>query len=210
MQIAASRTRTATIPWNTGAEVPAENKADANRIKSELNDARITAQDGIDRAEKWNPGWSFDQDADPSRILRTSSQYSEQSLEVVMNAEGEPSSLQTRDDEDFVKASFDDRGDVQSLHSYFETDNGSSENLEVQINENGTLTYTITETGEFAEDDTSLNSFPSGGYEGPDGAYDEYDQGRYDDGPDAIYNEWDNGRGSYFDGPDGRTYYDPY
>lgn len=190
----------------------------------ELRDADITARQTLRRADRWERDWSEDLDASPQRVHRTSDAYGEQrSVSVETNDEpgqyARPSKLVEEKVGKHKTTAYFEGGEVVRLEQKLHGFDGGVEDMTIEVNkEDHTVTYTIHETGEFAlqplgyqlaggssSDDSG--SIPSGG---PDGAYDEWDNSNRGGGPDDVYDEYDNGRGYYFDGPDGRTSYDPY
>ena len=222
MQATAIKTQKMTMPWGGGHTYSKEQKEIAQEVRREIQDAYSTARDTLSRSEKWKPGWTFDLDPSPNRVERTSDEYGEHRSVIAATSNPEsqfhpPSYLRTEDNDSSLEAKWDD-GKLTFLKSTLDSDIGTAE-LTIEINpETGTLTYHSTKTGEFAKERQQVSGGPGGsgssesdyGHVGPDGVYNEWDNSNRGGGPDAIYNEWDNGRGSYYDGPDGRYYYDPY
>lgn len=207
-----TRTRTITLPWGNGESTARADRGDEARVRHEIQDARSTASDTLSRSEKYRPGWTFDLDPSPSRVVRTSSQYEEQMIAVEADgpdSDSPASFLRVNGDSSSTRATFAN-GELVTLDGFLKTDEGT-EQISIKVNDNGTLTYSVTETAPEGSDFFTEPYQATSVSSGPDDVYDEWDNGRSDtSGPDAIYNEWDNGRGYYFDGPDGRTSYDPY
>lgn len=204
----APRTYTITLPYGSGEPTPREHRGDEARVRAEMRDAQHTAQDTLSRSEKWESGWTFDLDPSPNRVVRTSGEGEDQQI-VVAEADGDmdtPKSLTTANgDRHSMSAQFEN-GEVVSMTGFLKSDEGGTEEFSIKVNpDNGTLTYTVTETGDMISEPAAFLSSS-----GPDDVYDEWDNSRGGSGPDHVYDEWDNGRGYYFDGPDGRTSYDPY
>lgn len=224
MQTTPIRTKQVTMPWGGGQTYNQEQQEIAREVREEIQDAYSTARETLARSEKWEPGWTFDQDPSPARVERTSDEYGQRRSVVAESADPtgkstSPSFLKTESGGSTLEARWSD-GQLTSLKSSLESDIGSAD-LSIEINpETGTLTYSSTKTGEFAvvREKTVPTDYGSGGYDrsesgpyvGPDGVYNEWDNSNRGGGPDSVYNEWDNGRGSYYDGPDGRHSYDPY
>lgn len=220
------------LPYLDLSSVPREHRREAERVRLELQDVDITARQALENAERWDPYWSEDLDPKPGRVYRTREAYGEkESIAVETNDPPgkcqRPSKLvQQKEGHHKSTALFNKKGEVTRIEQTLQGHDGVEEMTIVVNRKTNTITYTIHETGEFAleplgyprsSSGAGTSQFPSeaestgsrGGC-GPDDVYNEWDNSRRGGGPDEVYNEWDNGRGSYFDGPDGRTSYDPY
>lgn len=217
------------LPYLDMGSLPPQHRREYERVRLELQDADITARQTLERAERWDPQWSSDLDPDPKRVHRTREAYGEKESIAVEthDAPGKyqrPSKLvQEKAGRHSSTALFNKKGEVTRIEQTLHGHDGGVEEMTIVVNrKTNTITYTIHETGEFALEPLGYprSGSASGGSDevrsdrpggsGPDDVYDEWDNSRRDGGPDAVYDEWDNGRGYYFDGPDGRTSYDPY
>lgn len=215
------------MPYRSMKPVPQEHRRQYERVRMEIQDAEITARQTLERGDRWDRDWSDDLDPSPQRVFRTSDSYGEErSISVETKETGtyaRPSKMvEEKVGKHKTTAHFED-GQVVRLEQKLHGFDGGVEDMTIEVDrENHTVTYTIHETGEFAlqplqfqlSGDNSSGqggTYPSDGNgAGPDGVYDEWDNSNRGGGPDSVYNEWDNGRGYYYDGPDGRTSYDPY
>lgn len=228
-----TRSYSLTLPYGNLGAVPRQHMREYERVRNELQDVDITARQALENAERWDRNWSDDQDPSPQRVFRTSEAFGEkESIEVLSNDPAgkyqRPSKLvQEKEGHHKSVALFNKKGEVTRIDQTLQGHDGGVEQMTILVNrKTQTITYSIHETGEFALEPLGYpksnpssgggEASPSGGVgegrrgSGPDDVYDEFDNSRRGGGPDEVYNEWDNGRGSYFDGPDGRTSYDPY
>jgi hypothetical protein len=232
MKTLPARSYTLTLPYHSLEAVPREHLREYERVRQELQDVDITARQALERADRWDPNWSDDLDPSPKRVLRTSEAYGEkQSIMVeTKDAPGRyqrPTKLVQEKVGQHKSTAYFKNGEVTRVEQTLHGHDGGVEEMTIAVNrKTNTVTYTIHETGEFAleplgypslssrpdsGESSSGGSYPvGGGGSGPDDVYDEFDNSRRGGGPDDVPNEWDNGRGYYFDGPDGRTSYDPY
>jgi hypothetical protein len=236
MNTVPTRSYSLTLPYHSSTGVPRAHQREYERVRNELQDVDITARQALERAERWQPNWSEDLDPSPKRVFRTSEAHGEkQSLAVeTQDAPGKyqrPSKLvQEKEGHHKSTALFNNKGEVTRIEQTLRGHDGGVEEMTIVVNrKTNTITYSIHETGQFALEPLGYPSAssrsgagsgagecPEGardrdrGGSGPDDVYDEFDNSRRGGGPDEVWNEWDNGRGSYFDGPDGRTSYDPY
>lgn len=226
-----TRSYSLTLPYLRTAPVEREHRKQSERVHHEIQDAEITARQTLQRAERWDPNWSSDLDPSPKRVFRTSEAHGEKRSIAVETKDGpgdyqRPSKLvEEKEGHHKSTALFNAKGEVTRIDQTLRGHDGGVEEMTIVVNrKNSTITYTIHETGAFALEPLGYpepatrsrageGSMPdsAGGYgHGPDDVYDEFDNSRRGGGPDHVYDEWDNGRGYYFDGPDGRTSYDPY
>lgn len=219
MQSVPSRSYSLTMPYHSMTPVAREHRREHERVRMELQDAEITARQTLREADRWDRDWGEDLDPSPQRVYRTNESHGEKrSIEVETNDPAgkyqRPSKMiQEKEGSHKTVAYFED-GEIVRLEQRLHGHHGGVEDMTIEVNrDNHTVTYSIYETGEFANEPLGfqLHSTPGGSGSGPDGSgYDEWDNSNRGGGPDEVYNEWDNGRGYYFDGPDGRTSYDPY
>jgi len=216
MQSVPSRSFSITMPYHSMKPVPREHRRAYERVRNELQDADTTARRTLQRADRWDRDWTSDLDPSPQRVHRTSEAYGEKrSVEVETFDEAGPYQRPSKLVEEKVgkhksTAYFED-GRVVRLEQTLHGHHGGVENMTIQVNPaEHTVTYTIHETGEFALQPSGIEPRDTPSGSGPDDVYDEWDNSDRSGGPDEVYDEWDNGRGYYFDGPDGRTQYDPY
>lgn len=227
MQTVPTRSYSITLPQYSLSGVPREYRREQARIRSEISDAEITARTELRSADRYKSDWSSDLDPSPQRVHRTSDSYGEQRMIAVETTDEpgpyqQPSKMVKEKEGRHKTTAFFEDGQVVRLEQVLHGHDGGVENMTIEVNnDTNTVTYTINETGEFALSsiDFPVDSSEGGAVSGPeprpsgsgpDDVYDEWDNSRGGSGPDHIYNEWDNGRGYYFDGPDGRTSYDPY
>jgi hypothetical protein len=221
MQTLPSRSFSINMPYHSMEPVPREHRRAYERVRMELQDASVTARQTLQRADRWDRDWTSDLDPSPQRVHRTSDTYGEhRSIEVETQDDpgqyARPSKMIEEKVGKHKTTAFFENGEVVRLEQKLHGHDGGVEDMVIEVNPDHTVTYTIHETGEFALQPMSyeLSSGPSGsgsgGGSGPDGVYDEWDNSNRGGGPDSVYDEYDNGRGYYFDGPDGRTSYDPY
>lgn len=224
------RSYTFTLPYSRTAPVAREQRKQSERVHHEIQDAELSARRALQQAERWDPNWSSDLDPSPQRVYRTSEAHGEKRAISVETKDGpgnyqRPSRfVEEKEGHHKSTALFDAKGQVTRIDQTLRGHDGGVEEMTIVVNrQTNTITYAIHETGAFALEPigypepasrskagTSSSEPSTGGGHGPDDVYDEWDNSRRGDGPDHVYNEWDNGRGSYFDGPDGRTSYDPY
>jgi hypothetical protein len=228
-----TRSYSLTLPYHYGSKpVPAEHRRQYDRVRSELESASLTARQTLQEADRWDRDWSDDLDPSPKRVFRTSDAHGEQRTVAVetKDAPGKyqrPSQLVEEHVGHHKSTVLFDKGEVTRLEQFLIGHDGGTEKMLIEVNRKAnTIAYTIHETGQFAleplaypvpsqrssaSSSSESGSYPAGGGgSGPDDVYDEWDNSRRGGGPDEVYNEWDNGRGSSFDGPDGRSSYDPY
>lgn len=233
MNTLATRSYSLTLPYLGLGSEPPEHRRESERVRLELQDVDITARQSLERAERWDPQWSDDLDPSPRRVYRTKEAYGEKESIAVETKDPpgkyqRPSKLvQEKEGHHKSTALFNKQGEVTRIEQTLHGHDGGVEEMTIVVNrKTNTITYSIHETGQFALEPLGYPrpaSANSGGSDvpaesgergrggcGPDDVHDEWDNSRRNDGPDAVYDEWDNGRGSSFDGPDGRTSYDPY
>ena len=225
-----SRSYSITMPFRSMTPVAREHRREYERVRMEVQDAEVTARQTLRQGERWERDWTPALDPSPQRVLRNSDAYGEQrSISVeTTDAPGpyaQPSRMvQEKVGHHKTTAHFEG-GQVVRLEQRLHGSDGGVEDMTIEVNrDEHTVTYTIHETGEFALQPLGYQisgGSASGGVgggsssspvdgSGPDGVYDEWDNSNRGGGPDSVYDEWDNGRGYYYDGPDGRTSYDPY
>ncbi len=222
-----SRSYSLTLPYNSLTPVPAQHRRQSERIRCELESASLTARRALDEADRWDREWSDDLDPSPKRVFRTSDAYGEQRTLAVetKDAPGKyqrPSKLVEEKVGHHKSTVLFEKGEVQRLEQLLVGSDGGTEKMLIEVDrKNQTVRYTVHETGGFALEPlgypsssirSRTDSLSEGGPvgSGPDEVYDEFDNSRRGGGPDDVSNEWDNGRGYYYDGPDGRSSYDPY
>ena len=228
MQALSSRSYSITMPRHSLSGVPQEHRRAYERVRMELQDADISARQTLQSADRWERDWSDDLDPSPQRVHRTSDAYGEERSVTVETQDkpGEYARPSVYVDEKVGKhkttAHFEN-GEIVRLEQKLHGSDGGVEDMIIEVDrENHTVTYTIHETGEFAEQPLGFQIFsgstgatgsPSesaGGHIGPDGVYDEWNNSNRGGGPDEVYHEWDNGRGYTYSGPDGTYSYDPF
>lgn len=229
MSALSSRSYSITMPRHDLSGVPREHRRAYERVRMELQDTEISARQTLERADHWDRDWTSDLDPSPQRVHRTSNAYGEE-RSVTVETQDEPGRyarpsmfVEEKVGKHKTTAHFEN-GEIVRLEQKLHGSDGGVEDMTIEVDrENHTVTYTIHETGDFAEQPLGYQIFSgnsgggsgspsesSTGYTGPDGVYDEWDNSNRGGGPDEVYNEWDNGRGYTYSGPDGTYSYDPF
>lgn len=231
METLPTRSYSLTMPYFSSQPIAPELRREHERVRLEVQDAGITARQALERADRWERDWSEDLDPSPKAVYRTSEAYGEKrSLRVeTEDTSGKyqrPSKLVEEKEGKHKSTVLFDKGEVTRIEQSLVGHHGGVEQMTIEVNRaTNTIVYSIHETGEFALEPLGFqsptlqwsggaagpvdSSSGRGGF-GPDDVFDEFSQGRPDHGPDAVYSDFDHGRGYTFDGPDGRSSYDPY
>ena len=155
-----NHTKTVTLPWGKDKTMPRENLIDETEVRASIDKVERLAMDHVGTRHSEMGGWSQDLDPDLTRVLRRKESDGVTHVTAVKTQEPQTENyakgalvsydFQSSNGSDSVSAEWRD-GAIYRLEDTRRDESGGISYTSLQVNENGTLTYTSSKPSEDKE-----------------------------------------------------------